>query len=68
MSQHDCTTSETMQSQEASPLQQLSVVGIDMAQQVCHLVGMDEHKARHGFLYIYAECSRLCLEGLPQSL
>ena len=43
MSQNDFTTSETMQPQEASPMQKLSVVGIDIAKQVFHLVGMDEH-------------------------
>src|SRR5256885_3066953 len=43
ISQNDFKTSETMQPQEASPMQKLSVVGIDIAKQVFHLVGMDEH-------------------------
>jgi transposase len=43
MSQNDFTTRETIQPQEASPMQKLSVVGIDIAKQVFHLVGMDEH-------------------------
>jgi len=43
MSQNDFKTSETIQPQEASPLKKLSVVGLDIAKQVFHLVGMDEH-------------------------
>ena len=43
MSQNDCKTSEIIEPQEASPMQKLRVVGIDMAKQVFHLVGMDEH-------------------------
>jgi transposase len=42
ISQNDFKTSETIQSQEASPMKKLSVVGIDIAKQVFHLVGMDE--------------------------
>src|SRR5262245_42828065 len=42
MSQNDFKTSETIQPQEASPMKKLSVVGIDSAKQVFHLVGMDE--------------------------
>ena len=41
MSQNDFKTSETIQPQEASPMKKLSVVGIDIAKQVFHLVGMD---------------------------
>src|SRR5262247_2282735 len=41
--QNDFKTSETIQPQEASPMKKLSVVGIDIAKQVFHLVGMDEH-------------------------
>jgi transposase len=43
MSQNDFKTSEIIEPQEASPMKKLSVVGIDMAKQVFHLVGMDEH-------------------------
>jgi transposase len=43
MSQNDCKTSEIIEPQEASPMQKRRVVGIDMAKQVFHLVGMDEH-------------------------
>src|SRR5215510_2810702 len=43
ISQNDFKTSETIQPQEASPMKKLSVVGIDIAKQVFHLVGMDEH-------------------------
>ena len=43
MSQNDFKTRAIIEPQEASPMKQLSVVGIDMAQQVLHLVGMDEH-------------------------
>src|SRR5499427_9003179 len=42
ISQNDFKTSETIQPQEASPMKKLSVVGIDIAKQVFHLVGMDE--------------------------
>jgi transposase len=38
----DFKTSETIQPQEASPMKKLSVVGIDIAKQVFHLVSMDE--------------------------
>ena len=43
MSQNDFKTSEIIEPQEASPMKKLSVVGIDIAKQVFHLVGMDEH-------------------------
>ena len=43
MSQNDFKTSAIIEPQEASPLKKLRVVGIDMAKQVFHLVGMDEH-------------------------
>jgi hypothetical protein len=42
MSQNDFKTSEIIEPQEASPMKKLSVVGIDIAKQVFHLVGMDE--------------------------
>ena len=42
MSQNDFKTSEIMEPLEASPMQKLRVIGIDMAKQVLHLVGMDE--------------------------
>src|SRR5215831_8786868 len=42
MSQNDFTTSEIIEPQEASPMKKLSVVGIDIAKQVFHFVGMDE--------------------------
>jgi hypothetical protein len=42
MSQNDFKTSEIIEPQEASPMKKLSVVGIDIAKQVYHLVGMDE--------------------------
>jgi transposase len=42
MSQHDCKTSESSEPQEASALKKRRVVGIDLAKQVCHLVGRDE--------------------------
>jgi hypothetical protein len=42
MSQHDFKTREIIEPQEASPMKKLSVVGIDIAKQVFHLVGMDE--------------------------
>jgi hypothetical protein len=43
MSQNDFQTSEIIEPQEASPMKKLSVIGIDIAKQVLHLVGMDEH-------------------------
>src|SRR3989442_15403550 len=43
MSQNDFKTSETMQPQEASPVKHpMSVLGIDIAKRVFHVVGMDE--------------------------
>ena len=43
MSQNDFKTSETIQPQEASPVNHhLSVLGIDLAKRVFHLVGMHE--------------------------
>ena len=43
MSHNEFKTSEPTELQEASPMEKkLSVVGIDIAQQVFHLVGMDE--------------------------
>ena len=42
MSQNDFTTSETMQPQEASPVKQISVLGIDIAKRLFHVVGMHE--------------------------
>ena len=43
MSQHDFMTSETMQRQEASPVQpHISVVGIAIAKRGFHVVGMHE--------------------------
>jgi transposase len=44
MSHNEFKTSEPIEPQEASPMEQkLRVVGIDIAKQVFHLVGMDEH-------------------------
>jgi hypothetical protein len=41
MSQNDCKTSEIMQPQEASPVKpHMSVLGIDIAKRVFHVVGM----------------------------
>ena len=46
MSHNEFKTSEPIELQEASPMEKkLSVVGIDIAQQVFHLVGMDEQGA-----------------------
>src|SRR6266571_6104816 len=43
MSQNDFKTSETMQPQEASPVKHhMSVLGIDIAKRVSHVVGMHE--------------------------
>src|SRR2546426_11881964 len=43
MSQNDFKTSETMQPQEASPVKhQMSVLGIDIAKRLLHIVGMHE--------------------------
>ena len=43
MSQNDCKTSETIPPQEASPVKHhISVLGIDIAKRVLHVVGMDE--------------------------
>ena len=43
MSQNDFTTSETMQPQEASPVKHhISVLGIDIAKRLFHVVGMNE--------------------------
>jgi hypothetical protein len=43
LSQNDFTTSETIQPQEASPMKHhISVLGIDIAKRVFHVVGMDE--------------------------
>jgi transposase len=43
MSQNDFKTSETMQLQEASPMKpHISVLGIDIAKRVFHVVGMNE--------------------------
>jgi len=43
MTQNDFKTREIIEPQEASPMKKLSVVGIDIAKQVFHLVGMDAH-------------------------
>ena len=44
MSHNGFTMREPIKPQEASPMEKkLSVVGIDIAKQVFHLVGMDEH-------------------------
>jgi hypothetical protein len=43
MSQNDFKTSETMQPQEASPMKHpMSVLGIDIAKRLFHVVGMNE--------------------------
>ena len=43
MSQNDFKTSETIQPQEASPVKHhISVLGIDIAKRVFHVVGMNE--------------------------
>jgi transposase len=43
MSQNDFKTSETIQPQEASPMKhQISVLGIDIAKRLFHVVGMNE--------------------------
>ena len=43
MSQNDFKTSETIQPQEASPMKHhISVLGIDIAKRVFHVVGMNE--------------------------
>ena len=43
-SHNEFETSEPIEPPEASPMEKkLSVVGIDIAQQVFHLVGMEEH-------------------------
>jgi hypothetical protein len=34
----------------------------------CHFWKLLRNKPRHGFLYIYAECSRLCPELSPKAL
>jgi hypothetical protein len=42
MSHSEFKTSEPIEPQEASPMEQkLSVVGLDIAKQILHLVGMD---------------------------
>jgi transposase len=44
MSQNDFKHEEIIHQQEASPMEKkLSVLGIDIAKQVFHLVGMDAH-------------------------
>jgi hypothetical protein len=46
MNQNDCQTSETVQPQEASPVQHhMSVLGIDIAKRSYHVVGMNERGA-----------------------
>jgi hypothetical protein len=43
MSQNEFKTSETIHPQEASPVKHhMSVLGIDIAKRVFHVVGMDE--------------------------
>ena len=43
MSQNDFKTSETIQPQEASPVKpHMSVLGIDIAKRILHVVGMNE--------------------------
>src|SRR2546430_11410363 len=43
MSQNDFKTSETIQPQEASPMKHhISVLGIDIAKRIFHVVGMNE--------------------------
>jgi transposase len=42
MSQNDFKTSEIMEPQEASPMKEMSVLGVEIAQRVFHAVGMDE--------------------------
>jgi transposase len=68
MSQHDCKRSAIIEPQEASPLKKLRVVGIDMAKQVFHLVGMDEH----GTILVRKRLDRAqgtaCIAQLPPTL
>src|SRR5262245_3815762 len=63
MSQNDFKTSEIIEPQETSPMKKLRVVGIDIAKQVLHLVGMDEH----GTILVRKQLHRAqCMEFIPQ--
>jgi transposase len=68
MSQNDCKTSAIMEPQEASPMPKLSVVGIDMAQQVFHLVGMDEQGTILVRKRLYRAQRMACSAPLPPTL
>ena len=67
MSQNDFKTSETIQPQEASPVKHhISVLGIDIAKRVFHVVGMNERGqivlrkrlSRHAFMDQRAHLNR----------
>jgi transposase len=65
ISQNDFKTSETMQPQEASSMKKLRVVGLDMAKQVFHLVGMDEHGTILGRKRLYRAQVLACIAQRP---
>ena len=55
MSHNACTIREPIEPQEASPMKpERSVLGIDIAKRVFHLVGMDER----GKIVLRKRCSR----------
>src|SRR5262245_60522787 len=64
MSQNDFKTSESIEPQEASPMKKLSVIGIDIAKQVFHLVGMDEQ----GTILVPNGCLLHTLKPIPLAL
>ena len=65
MSQNDCKTSGIMEPQEANPMQKLRVVGIDIAKQVFHLGGMDEHGTILVRKRLYRAQLMACIAQLP---
>src|SRR4030095_3784300 len=68
MSQNDCKTSEIIEPQETSPMKKLSVFAIDIAKQVFHLVGMDEHGTILVRKRLYRAQVMACIAQLPPTL
>ena len=69
MSQNDFKTSETIQPQEASPVKHhMSVLGIDIAQRLFHVVGMNERGQIVLRKRLARKALRLCIATLPPVL
>src|SRR5262245_42808855 len=65
MSQNDFKTSAIIEPQEASPMKKPRVVGIYMAKQRCHLVGMDEQGTILVRKRLYRAQVMVCIAQLP---